>query len=478
LSKIIFWLLNYIQIQRKIIIYLLVLLTCKNIYTKSKVPISKKYQTMIIDKMPIIERLEKLDYKLLLSVYKDKNGKELKPIKRRKKSNVPITLTCPRCDAPHDYLYDNTGGRGQFKCKICDYNFNYKNYYSKDVIIKCPYCGKTLAKIKKRKDFNILKCCNNSCLFYVSNLASMSKAEKKIYIKEPYRLKLRYIYRQFTYDYKPLSESSPDLPKVDISKIHSSPHTLGLILTYYANYGMAARRTAAIMQDIHNVKISHQTVLNYAQTVSKFIKPYVDNYPYELSDSFCGDETYLKIKGKWQYLFFFFDAVKKIILSYRISPNRDTLSAIKALDDVLKKMDSIPDDLSFVVDGNPIYVLAQHFFAQNGIYFDINQVIGLTNKDKVSKEHRPLKQIVERLNRTFKREYKTKYGFKSSAGSESFTILFVAYFNFLRPHSALEKKVPVVIPELDNSLNMPAKWLILIDLAQEYIQKETENQSA
>jgi len=124
-----------------------------------------------------------------------------------------------------------------------------------------------------------------------------------------------------------------------------------------------------------------------------------------------------------------------------------------------------------VVDGNPIYQLAQHFFYQNGIHFDLRQVIGLTNNDEVSREYRPLKQIVERLNRTFKREYRTTFGFKSSAGSEAFTILFVAYFNFLRSHSALEaKRVPVIIPELKHIPNMPGKWIALISLAQEYIE--------
>jgi len=124
-----------------------------------------------------------------------------------------------------------------------------------------------------------------------------------------------------------------------------------------------------------------------------------------------------------------------------------------------------------MVDGNPIYRLAQQFFYQHGIHFDLRQVIGLTNNDDVSREYRPLKKIVERLNRTFKREYKTTFGFKSSAGSEAFTILFVAYFNFLRPHSALEdKRVPVIIPELKHIPNMPGKWLTLIGLDQEYIE--------
>ncbi|KZE96561.1 hypothetical protein AVP43_01420 [Geobacillus stearothermophilus] len=167
-----------------------------------------------------------------------------------------------------------------------------------------------------------------------------------------------------------------------------------------------------------------------------------------------------------------FDAVKKIVLSYRVSPNRDTLSAIKAIDDVLRKLPSIPDDLSFVVDGNPIYLLAQHFFAQHGISFDVRQVIGLTNEDPVSEEFRPLKQIIERFNRTFKGNYRPTHGFGAEEGSVSFVTLFVAYFNFLRPHSALEGRVPVVIPELADLPHMPARWTKLIAMAQAFLQQE------
>ncbi|GAA0336257.1 hypothetical protein GCM10008967_28300 [Bacillus carboniphilus] len=47
--------------------------------------------------------------------------------------------------------------------------------------------------------------------------------------------------------------------------------------------------------------------------------------------------------------------------------------------------------------------------------------------------------------------------------------LFVAYFNFLRPHSALEGKVPVLIPELNQLPHMPARWTRLIELSQEWL---------
>lgn len=468
-------LLTLIILQQKVIYYLLVLFTGKGISPKATKPTSKNYRKLDVDAIPVIEVLNKLDYQKLLKDYQQKHNKVLKPINRRSnsKNSLPASLTCPRCNAPHSYIYDNNGGRGQYSCKICNLNFNSKNKYAKEVVIKCPHCNKVLDKIKVRKNFKVLKCRNNNCPYYLHKLNSMTKEETVLFNISPHKFKVRYIYRQFTYTYRPLSPVSPVIPVVDLSKIHASPHTLGLILTYYANYGLSSRKTAAIMKDIHNISITHQTVINYAEAVSRLIKYYVDTFPYKLSNSFCGDETYLKIKGKWQYLFFFFDAINKIILSYRISPERDALAAIKALDDTMQKIGSLPDDLTFVVDGNPIYRLAQHFFAEKGIYFDIKQVIGLTNKDKISAKYRPLKQIIERLNRTFKREYKTRLGFNSSAGSETFTILFVAYFNFLRPHSALEDKVPVVIPELNKLPNMPAKWLKLIDLAQTTLIEDT-----
>jgi len=466
---------EFIKYQDQVIRTLLTLLIGKGMFEKpEETPVNKPYRKLQVDDLPIISKLQKLDYRTLLTEYQEKNGKQLKPVQRRNaKTTVPKSMNCPKCGAPSDYLYANNGGKGQYQCKVCSCLFNDKSRYLKEAILKCPHCSKTLEKIKERKDFDVLKCKNNDCPYYQQKMNGMSLKEKKQFKKDPQSFKLRYIFRQFHIDFKPLSKSSPKKPKVDLSRLYVSPHTLGLILTYHVNYGLSARKTAALMKDVHGVSISHQSILNYENAVSLFLKPYVDNYPYELSDQFCGDETYIKVNGRWHYLFFFFDTVKKIILSYPVSPNRDTVSTIHAIDDVLMKLKEIPKDLTFVVDGNPIYLLAQHFFAQHDIQFDIKQVIGLTNEDPVSKEYRPLKQVIERLNRTFKGNYRSTHGFGSEQGSVSFVTLFVAYFNFLRPHSALEGKIPVLNPELQQLPNMPARWSKLIGLAQDWIIEQS-----
>ena len=475
LPQLLAYLLEIIKTQYQIIIYLMGALIGKSLTNvDDEEPVRKPYQKLQVDELPVIETLPRLDYRQLLAEYEQKHGRPLKPIQRRAnaKTTVPDRLTCPQCQAPSAYLYANNGGKGQYQCKVCNGRFNHRSRFAKQVIMRCPHCLKTLEKIKERKDYHIYKCKNDDCSFYQTNLRRMNASERKRFKQKPHAFKVRYLYREFLFDFRPLAPSSPKKPKVDLSRLSVSSHTLGLILTYHVNYGMSSRKTAGVMKDVHGVSISHQTIINYANRVALIVKPFIDHFPYELSGSFCGDETYIRVKGRWHYLFFMLDAVKKIVLSYRVSPHRDTLSAIRAMDDILQKLPSIPEALSLVVDGNPIYLLAQHFFAQHGIHFDVRQVIGLTNEDPVSEEFRPLKQIIERFHRTFKGNYRPTHGFGAEEGSVSFVTLFVAYFNFLRPQGALENRVPVVLPELDSLPHMPARWGKLIAMAQDVLKQQ------
>lgn len=199
-------LLFYITVQEKIIMYLMIKLFGKDtINIKSDRPVDKKYRKLQVDDMPIFEKVQKYDYKELLKEYKLKHGKELRPVKHCKntKNIVPVSITCPCCNAPSIYIYDSSFGRGQYLlCKVCKSTFNRKNRFSKSVILKCPHCLKTLEKIKERKDFFVYKCKNNECSFYKKNLNSMYDEDKKLYKKNPEKFKLHYIYR--TFNFKPI----------------------------------------------------------------------------------------------------------------------------------------------------------------------------------------------------------------------------------------------------------------------------------
>ena len=463
-------LLAVIKWQEEIIKYLCILVFGKSYKPKAEKCVDKEYMKLSIDPLPIFgdpSIKQTPHYIDLLEKYRLEHGKDLKPVCRRGGIVPPNDAVCPYCGAPHNYIYDNTGGRGSYFCKVCKSTFSLHLPY-KDDEPYCPFCYHKLLLYKKRKSFDVYRCYYRDCPYRTKKTSAMSAEQKAMFRKSPFDFKMRYSYRKFHFKFTPLSKQNEYVPLVDLPNITASPHVLGLILTYHINYAIPLRKTAALMYDVHGVKVSHQTITNYCNAVAPRIKPFVDHFPYVLSDSFCGDETYIRIGGVWNYVFFFFDAVKKIILSYRVQRDRDWKSAVFAINDVLVKLKEIPKNLNLITDGNPIYLLAQHWYAQHDIIFDVTQVIGLTNDDPISKEYRPLKQIIERLNRTFKGNYKPTTGFGADMGAISKVTLFVAYFNFLRPHSGIDGKIPAVIPELESLPHMPAKWCELIRLGEKF----------
>ena len=431
---------------------------------------SPKYNKLKVDKLPIIHVSKKKDYKQLLEQYIKEHGKPLKPIKSRGKNPVPDDVHCPCCNAPHIYIYDNTGGRGQFSCKICSTNFSRHNWIDNPIELHCPHCGHALSLEKKRKLFNIHKCRNNNCSYYQNSLKTLSKDDIEEYKNNPEKFKLHYIYREFKIDFFKVDLYSLPKNASTFQFRKFSPHIMGLALTYLINCGMSTRATARVLREVHGVKISHTQIANYATTAAYCVKPFVDSYDYKPTNYLTADETYTKVKGSRRYVWFIMDAIKKSILGYRSSSSRDTTPCILAMRMAFDKFKKFPGKaLKFVADGYTAYKLAQQQFALHGMHFDVTQVIGLTNEDDVSTEYRWLKQIIERLNRTFKSSYKITNGYGSDDGASTHLVLFVAYYNFLRPHSYTYWKPLNEVPELEKAELMPAKWQLLIELSQQLI---------
>jgi transcription elongation factor Elf1 len=161
MDSIITYLLLYIQYLHKQIFDLLLFIS-KHIPLKqwafddSNSPDYQKFKT---DKLPIIRKFEKQDFHFLLDYYQWKYGKVLKPVRTQKNKprTVPQDTVCPLCNAPHQYLYDNNGGKGQFQCKICGQTFVTGEIVKIPITFVCPYCGHALTPKKDRKHFRVHK---------------------------------------------------------------------------------------------------------------------------------------------------------------------------------------------------------------------------------------------------------------------------------------------------------------------------------
>jgi len=428
------------------------------------------YANFIIDEPPIVkdhskETIVQLNFENILA----SSEKEIKPIKRR----TPLSYSgcCHLCGAPNEYLYENSKGK-QYECKCCKNLFTIHPRYHDEITHHCPHCGYKLYLHHERENYDVLVCPNHDCSCYLKNkkLTEVNEAEHLKVSSTAY--KLRYTFRLFDFNLSDIKDKTELNIRslVDLSKIRHSNHVLGLALTYYVNYGLSSRKTSLILEEIHDVKISHQTIVNYAEAAASVVDHLNENYNYELSNNIAADETYIKVKGKTNYVFFASDTQKKIITSYRIFPNRDTLCAVKALYQTFKKYPTHPDNLALITDGNPIYNAAQVFFKLNELPFDLYQVIGVKNKDETSKVYRPYKQIEERLNRTYKQNYYGTNGYGSNRNANIYMVLYVSFFNFLRRHSSLKYNVPISTSEISSHKLMPNKWLSLIDMSYKYLQ--------
>ena len=188
--------------------------------------------------------------------------------------------------------------------------------------------------------------------------------------------------------------------------------------------------------------------------------------------TFTADETYIKVRGIKTYVWFIMDAARRSIIGYRVSDNRGVGPCIMAMRMAFRHLKELPKNFRFIADGYSAYPLAaQQFFHEFGdaFRFHITQVVGLVNTDAVSEEFRPYKQMVERLNRTYKASYRKTNGFDHIDGANYDLALWVAYYNFLRPHKHNNYRVLNEVDILQGADNMPGKWQLLIYLGQQTI---------
>jgi transposase-like protein len=281
----------------------------------------------------------------------------------------------------------------------------------------------------------------------------------------PTHFKLNYQYREYHLTPKQIEHSKPIKSRVNLFKIYNSDNVLGLVLTFYVSFAMSARKTALVLRMVFGIHLSGQTVLNYAQAAASYCHTFNLKYKGSIDDICSGDETYIKIMGKYQYVWFFISSKKRSIIAYHVADHRGAIPAITTMNEAIRTACS-DQKITLITDGNPSYPAGLHYInegRENKIKHI--KVIGLENLDEDSLEYRAFKQIIERLNRTFKQHVRPSNGFNSFNGAVSLTTLFVTHYNFLRSHMALNYKTPIHIPILDNIQPIQAKWIKILSMA-------------
>ena len=201
------------------------------------------------------------------------------------------------------------------------------------------------------------------------------------------------------------------------------------------------RNINLILKTAFNIKVSHATVSNWCV---KFALMFDDMRIQLLpllglnSDEWHADETIVKIAGVKHYIWFIIDSETRFVIGFHLSPHRDSPQAVSLFSEAAEfgKPSAIVSDRysAYKVPVKSIFSGADHIRVQSF-------------KDDISNN------LIECFNKQFKAWYKTKRGFSSFESANNLISMFVFFFNFVRPHSALNGLTPAQVA----GLNLPKR---------------------
>lgn len=174
---------------------------------------------------------------------------------------------------------------------------------------------------------------------------------------------------------------------------HFQPEIIVLCLCWYLRYSLSFRNLEEMMLE-RGLRVAHSTICRWVQGYSKELDQRCRPYLKPTNDSWRVDETYLKGKGKWCYLYRAVDSTGQT-LDFMLSEIRDAVAAKRFL---LKTLDANHTQSPRVinVDKNPAYPKAVAELKEAGLLgkdCELRQVKYLNNM--VEQDHRAIKRLVK-----------------------------------------------------------------------------------
>lgn len=420
-----------------------------------------------------------LDWKQLLSEKQAQARRKIKPVNRKNGYSPPPGSRCEQCGAPAEWLYVNDGRKcSQLRCKLCGLLFPARRVRrNASGPFWCPYCGKAMYEWKHKRNVTIFKCGNRKCPHYQQAYEQLNKKERLL-VKTGMssQFKLHYQWRCYHFDPAAVQVQGPHATEKSLLKVRSNLNGVGLALAYSVSLGLSSRMTALALREIHGIPVSYQTVLNWLEAAAPLAWNTLQQVNREMTEiGAAADETYIKVRGIWHYTWFVIGTETRAIWAWNVSEGRDTKPAVATINQVLDNRDEdVEGTLVLVGDGNPSYDAAVNAVNSDteGIPLPAEErkverrtVVGLRNTDEQSAQFRDFKQIIERVNRTYRYHTRSRSGHKDINGAKALTTLFVAHYNFLRPHRTLRNRPPLTMPELEDVETLQGKWLKFLQMA-------------
>jgi transposase-like protein/rubredoxin len=343
-----------------------------------------------------------------------------------------ISFLCPKCNNSQNfYRYGKTpDGYQKYLCRSCNHQFAPEQPKAAGqtgrprtrAYPSCPMCGKASFVHHDYDYYTNYRCCDKRCnhSFFVVKNSSVSDASM-----------------------------SSLFGKSDFKRMRYPVFLIITALSMFYLGKSSFRNISLIMRTAFNIKVSHTTSSNWCTNFA----PLFDNMRIGLlplidlnSDEWHTDETVVKIAGVKHYLWFVIDSETRFIIGFHLSPHRDSPQAFSLLSQAAKH-------------GKPSAVVSDRYSAYNvpvkSIFKDVRHIRVQSFKDDISNN------LIECFNKQFKAWYKTKQGFSSFSSANNLISMFVFFFNFVRPHSALNGSTPAQVAGLKLSKKQKRELLLV-----------------
>ncbi len=199
---------------------------------------------------------------------------------------------------------------------------------------------------------------------------------------------------------------------------HFESEIILLCVRLYLKYSLSYRNLVEMMSE-RGLSISHTTIMRWVHEYSPIIDKKIRKYLKPTNDSWRVDETYIKVKGEWKYLYRAVDSKGKTIDFY-LSEKRDKKATKSFFKKALGRSHNQQPRV-ITVDKNQAYEVGIPELIYEG---------GLDCRTSIRRV-KYLNNIIEQDHRSIKRKINNMLGFHSFETAEK-TICGIEVMNMIK----------------------------------------------
>jgi transposase-like protein len=136
---------------------------------------------------------------------------------------------------------------------------------------------------------------------------------------------------------------------------HYQPEIILLTVRWYLRYNLSFRDLVEMMEE-RGLSIAHTTIMRWVHQYGPELNKKIRCHLKQTNDSWRVDETYIKVKGQWMYLYRAVDSEGNTI-DFCLSKNRNSKSAKRFFKKALA-FSHVSTPNVITVDKNPAYLVA------------------------------------------------------------------------------------------------------------------------